>query len=267
MRAKEKMPDLKSLQLFDSCVTLGRMVLAGCPEYLTPENILPVMDKYEIQEALVHNHHARVTYPREHGNQQLLKAIRKMPRLHPAWVLEPPKRIGKKAAADLVNQMLDNGVKAARLRMKMAPPMLWLWSDLLDALDKHHIPCFLDFGGVSTVGDLTNSDIMGIREIALAHPDLPLVFSNVVGGLGINCAVVPLIKRLPNLYIDITGILEFWREVAADTGPERVLFATGMPFTDPGIYISNVQYARNLDVKARQMICGGNLRKLLGGVR
>ena len=49
----------------------------------------------------------------------------------------------KKAAADLVNTMLENGVKAARLRMKMAPPMLWLWSDLLDALDKHHVPCFL----------------------------------------------------------------------------------------------------------------------------
>jgi predicted TIM-barrel fold metal-dependent hydrolase len=261
------MPDLKSLKLFDGCVTLGRIVHSGFSEYLTPENIFDVMNKYEIAEALVHDHHARIVYPREHGNERLMKSIKGLPRLHPAWVLEPPKRVGKKTAADLVKKMLDQGVKAARLRVKVAPPMLWLWSDLLDALDARHVPCFLDFGGVSTVGDATNSDIIGIREIALAHPDLPLIFSNVVGGLGINYAIVPLIKRMPNLYIDITGILEFWREVAYDVGPERVLFATGMPFTDPGIYISNIQYARHLDTKAKQLMCGGNLRKLLGGER
>jgi predicted TIM-barrel fold metal-dependent hydrolase len=261
------MPALNSLKLFDSCVTLGRVVLSGCPECLTPENVLAVMDKYEIQEALVHDHHARIVYPREHGNERLTRSIKNMSRLHPAWVLEPPKQIGRKPAAALVREMLDKGVRAARLRLKMAPPMLWLWADLLDALDAHHVPCFMDFGGTTTVGDATNSDIMGIREIALAHPDLPLIFSNVVGGLGINYAIVPLVKRLPNLYLDITGILEFWREWAYDVGPERILFATGMPFTDPGIYISNVQYARHLDVKAKQLICGGNLRKLLGGVQ
>ena len=35
-----------------------------------------------------------------------------------------------------------------------------------------------------------------------------MVFSNVVGGLGIHYGVVPLIRRVPNLYIDITGVLE-----------------------------------------------------------
>jgi predicted TIM-barrel fold metal-dependent hydrolase len=137
----------------------------------------------------------------------------------------------------------------------------------LDALNEHHIPCFLDFGDVSTVGDLNSSEVQGVREIALAHPDLPMIFSNIVGGLGIHYAVIPLIKRLPNLYVDITGILEFWREIARDAGPQRVLFATGMPFTDPGIYVSNVQYARDLDEQAKKMICGGNLRRLLGAVK
>lgn len=267
MKAVKKVPSLEELMVFDSCVTLGRVVLSGCPEYLIPDRIISVMDKYEIHDALVHEHHARVNCPRHHGNLRLMNMIKGRPRLHPEWVLEPPKRTGKKTAAELVSEMLDNRVRAARLRLKVSPPMLWLWGDLLDALDAHHVPCFLDFGGVTTVGDATNDEINGVREIALAHPQLPLVFSNVVGGLGIHPAIVPLVKRLPNLYLDITGILEFWREVAYDVGPERVLFATGMPFTDPGIYISNVQYARHLDAKAKQMICGGNLRKLLGGVR
>ncbi len=267
MRSKEKMPDISGLQLFDSCVTLGKMVFSGVPEYLTTRNILSIMDHYKIHEALVHDHHARITYPREHGNDRLLKSIRKMPRLHPVWVLEPPKRIGAKAAQEVVNRMLDHNVKAARLRMKVAPPLLWLWSDLLNALDEHRIPCFLDFGQTTTCGNLSENEVNGVREIALAYPRLPLILSHVLGGLGINYAIVPLIKRIPNLRIDIAGILEFWREVALDVGPERVLFASAMPFVDPGILISNVQYARGLNEGAKRMICGDNLRKLLGGVR
>jgi hypothetical protein len=267
MRAANKMPELSSLQLFDSCVTLGRIVHSGCSQYLTADTLLSQLDTYEIKEALVHNHHARIMYPRSHGNRRLMASTKGQQRLHPVWVMEPPKRIGKEAAHSLVAEMLDCGAKAARLRMKAIPPMLWLWSDLLDALDERHVPCFLDFGDVSTAGDLSTGDVQGVREIALAHPNLPMILSNVVGGLGIHCAIVPLIKRLPNLYMDITGILEFWREVARDAGPQRVLFATGMPFTDPGIYVSNVQYARDLDAEAKKMICGGNLRRLLEAVR
>ena len=94
-----------------------------------------------------------------------------------------------------------------------------------------------------------------------------MICSHVVGGLGIHYAIVPLIRRVKNLYIDTTGILEYWREVAREVGPDRVLFATGAPFADPGIYVSNIQYARELDETAKRMICGDNLRRLLGGVR
>ncbi len=129
------------------------------------------------------------------------------------------------------------------------------------------MPCFLDFGDVSTRGDLTDENINGLRDIALACPELPLILSHIMGGLGVRKAVVMLIRRVSNLYMDITGILEYWREAARDVGPDRVLFATGAPFTDPGILISNVQYARTLDEKTKADICGGNLRRMLENVR
>ena len=72
---------------------------------------------------------------------------------------------------------------------------------------------------------------------------------------------------MPNVHIDVQGILEFWREVARDAGPERVLFSTGAPFSDPGLYVSNLQYARHLDEDAKRLICGDNLRRLMEGVR
>ena len=41
------------LALFDTCVTLG--VMQSGVEMLVPENVLAVMDKHDISEALVHN--------------------------------------------------------------------------------------------------------------------------------------------------------------------------------------------------------------------
>ena len=107
--------------------------------------------------------------------------------------------------------------------------------------------------------------IDGIREIALSYPRLPLVVSHVMGGLGIHPALVPLIRRTRSLYLDTSGILEFWREVARDVGPDRVVFATGVPFTDPGMLVSNVQYARSLDDDAKRLISGDTVRRLMAG--
>lgn len=268
MKAATKMPDIQDLRPFDSCVTLGTVVHPQCPHCLpTAEAVLEMMDHYCIAEALVHEHHARSVYPREHGNRRLLEKVAGRPRLHPVWVIEPPKEPGRDAAKALVGAMLEAGVRVARLPMKVIPPLQWLWEDLCTVLEEHRVPCFLDFGEVSSRGALTDHDVNGIRDIALAHPELPLILSHIMGGLGVHPAVVPLIRRTRNLHIDICGILEFWREVATQVGPERVLFATGAPFTDPGILISNVQYAHEIDEQAKKMIYGDNLRGLVGEVR
>ena len=266
MQANEKMPDLDSLRLFDSCMTLGRIVHSSVHESITHESVLDVMDRYHIAEALVHEHHARVEHPREHGNRRLLEAIEGIERLHPVWVVAPPKEPGKEAAARRVDAMLEAGVRAARLPMRAVPPSAWIWNDICSVLEEHRIPCFLDFGGVSPRGQLSDSDVNGVRDIAMAHPDLPLVLSNVMGGLGVHPALMYLMRRVDNLYMDTTGILEYWREVAGAVNPERVIFATGAPFTDPGILISNIQYAVGFDESAKKLMSGDNLRRLLANV-
>lgn len=267
MRAKGTVSSMASFRPFDACVTLGRVVLASCPESLTEDTILSVLDHYGIDEALVHENHARTIHPREQGNRRLLDMIAGLPRLHPVWVLDPPHRPGDEAARAVVEPMLEAGVRVARLPMKAAPPLSWLWRDLCRVLETHRVPCFLDFGGLTTLGSLSDTDVEGIRQIAAEHPDLPLIFSHVLGGLGVHPAVVPLMHRMPNLYIDTLGLLEYWREVAREIGPDRVLFATGAPFAEPGIFASNVQYEPGLDDEAKRLIYGDNLRRLIGGVR
>jgi predicted TIM-barrel fold metal-dependent hydrolase len=159
-------------------------------------------------------------------------------------------------------------VRAARLRMRAKGALPWVWDDLLTSLEARCVPCFFDYGPPdSTLGDLSDPDVDALRTTLLAHPGLPVILSHVMGGLGVHPAVAYLMRRVPNLYLDITGILEFWREAARDCGAERVLYGTGLPFTAPGILVSNVQYARGLNLEEKRLICGGNLRRLLGGVR
>jgi predicted TIM-barrel fold metal-dependent hydrolase len=274
MKATKKAPQISDLRLFDSCVTLGRMARAGTPMWLTPENILSVMDKYDISEALVHHTEARMTYPRSEGNRRLLKEIEGMSRLHPVWVLEPPASPDPRAARDMVEEMVAAGVKVARLMMGVAPPLHWLWKDLCEALEEHKVPCFLDFAPTgyhapygSTLGNPDDWAIHQLREICLAHPKLPLVLSHISGGLGIAYSVLPLMRRVPNLSLDITGVMDHWRKAAAELGPERVFFASGMPFYDPAILVSNVQYAHEITDDAKRKICGDNLRRLMEVVR
>ena len=264
MEARPAMPDLHALELFDSCVTLGRFPGDCVP---TAAELLAIMDRYCIKEALVHDYHARSIVPIAHGNERLMKEIAGHARLHPVWVLAPTEVPGPEAAAAAVSKMLDAGVRAARLCMRNRGAIPWLWDDLLSGLAARRVPTFLDFGpNDTTIGELRDYDVTGIYEMIGRHPNLPFVLSRVMGGLGVHPAVLPMMRRLPNLYIDITGILDYCRVVARET-PERVLFATGLPFTDAGILVSNVQYDMDLDAAAKALVCGGNMRRLLGGVR
>jgi len=270
MRATRKMPNIKELALFDSCVTLGASCTPGVPEHLTAENVLEVMDAHDIAEALVHSNEARLIRPRRRGNERLLREIKGMDRLHPVWVLEPPKGPDPAGGRKMVEEMLAAGVRAARLMMGHAPPLHWMWKDLCAALEAHRVVCLLDFAAVRFPATNCMPDALMLNElleICLAHPDLPMILSHHSGGLGVSPATIPLMHRAANVRIDLTGIVDYWRKVAVELGPERVVFATGMPFYDPATLVGNVQYDETLDAAAKRMICGGNLRRLLEGVR
>ena len=267
MESAKKLPDILDLKLFDSCMTFGTFTHTGCHERITRENVINVLDRYGIAEALVHEPHARAIHPRNDGNRRLLESIEGLPRLHPVWVIEPPRQTGPRHAKKAVDELLEAKVRAARLPMKALPPFLFVWEDLLSELESHRLPCFCDFGGVSTVGAMSDNDVRGIYEIEQAHPDLPLIMSGVMGGLGVHPAVPPLVRRVSNVMMDIAGIMDFWRKIAVEVNPEKILFSTGAPFTDPGLFIANIQYDHLLNDDAKRLICGGNLRNLMEAVQ
>ncbi len=263
-----QMPHIRDLRPFDSCVTLGRTCLPGVPE-LTADSVLEVMDKHDIAEALVQSSEARLVYPRSRGNERLLKEIAGHERLHPVWALSPPDRPDPIGMRRLVDEMLSAGVRVARLMMGQVPPLHWVWKDLAEALEQRRVACLVDFAPLRHATTNHPGDPLMIdkfRDICLAHPRLPLILSHLSGGLGVAAPAMPLMHRAGNLMIDTTGVVDYWRNVARDLGPERVVFATGMPFYDPATFVSNVQYDETLDPHAKELICGGNLRRLMEAV-
>ncbi|MHC4716890.1 MAG: amidohydrolase family protein [Planctomycetota bacterium] len=259
------MPHIRNMRLFDSCVTLGRMCLPDVPE-LTAEGVLEVMDRHDIAEALVQSNEARLVYPRRRGNERLLKEVAGHDRLHPVWALSPPARPDQAGMRRLVDEMLSAGVRVGRLMMGQVPPLHWVWKDLCEALEERRVPCLIDFAPLrhpSTNHPGDSLMIDRLRDICLAHPALPLILSHLSGGLGVAAPTIPLMHRAASLRIDTTGVVDYWRNVARDLGPERVVFATGMPFYDPATFVSNVQYDETLDARAKELICGGNLRRLM----
>jgi len=264
MESKPNMPDLRDLRLFDSCVTLGRFSGVCIP---SADELLRIMDKYCIEEALVHDYHARSVVPVIKGNRRALGEASKSKRLHPVWVLEPPEPSSPEACGRMVSEMLDSGARAARLCMRRMGCVPWFWDGLLDCLEARRAPAFLDFGdNASTRGELGDYDVDSIYQMASRRPHLPVILSHIKGGLRIHPAVLPMMRRLPNVYLDISGVQIYWRYAALGIGADRVLFASGMPFTDPGILVSNIQYHHELDLQAKKLVCGDNLRRLLGGV-
>ncbi|HUU20918.1 MAG TPA: amidohydrolase family protein [Phycisphaerae bacterium] len=263
------MPHISDLRLFDSCVTLGRTCLAGVPE-LTVEPLLEVMDRHDIAEALVQSGEARLVYPRRRGNERLVKEVAGVARLHPVWALSPPDRPDPAGMRKLVDEMLSAGVRVARLMMGQVPPLHWMWRELCEALEERRVVCLVDFaplrhGPTNHPGEPLMIDKLG--EIAAAHPLLPLILSHLSGGLGVAAPTIPLMHRAPNLRIDTTGVVDYWRNVARGLGPQRIVFATGMPFYDPATFVGNVQYDETLDTEAKRLICGDNLRRLMEAVQ
>ena len=275
MQAREPIPSLADLKLFDTCVVVGRLNQAGIQVSLTADNVLPVLDRYGIAEALVTSNFARLHFTHRRGNRWTVEFCRKLsPRLHPVWVVEPPSQPGRAPARAMVDELRAAGVKVVRLLMGPSgtAPLLWCWKDLLEELQARRIPCLVDFGSCnyfncSTAAVPTDSEVDHLREIVLAFPQLPFILSHASGGLGIAKSVLLLMHRCPNLHLDITGILQYWRTVAQELGPERVFFATGMPYYDPGTFIGNIQYEPGLSIEARKLMCGGNIRRLMEAVQ
>lgn len=227
--------------------------------------LLKEMDRLGIEEALVYHSLARYCSAAE-GNAALMREIQGQDRLHPCWVLVPHHAGEMPPPHDLVKQMADAGVRAARVfpdeHLFFIEP--WCFGETLAALAEARIPLFVDWGKQHWSEALRGWP--AVREVLESFPGLPVVA--VREGMAIDRVVGALLERYPGLSLDTSY---YMGHRALDTfvsrhGGARLLFGTGMPFYDPSEPIGML-LASDLSADALHSVAGDNLRRMLAAVK
>jgi predicted TIM-barrel fold metal-dependent hydrolase len=114
-------------------------------------------------------------------------------------------------------------------------------------------------------------DVATVRSFARAYPDVPWIvphLSSFADDWRAQAALVDLLVRLPNVFTDTSGVRYF--DVLADAitraGPGKVLFGSDGPYLHPGAELAKV-HLLHLEPSAERLVLGGNLCRLVRGVR
>lgn len=253
------------LHIFDSNVLLGQRMADRNFVFETPEELLGEMDRYNISQCLVHHIIAKKNNPIK-GNELLVQTIQPHAnRLIPCWVILPHYTGESEPPTILIEKMKAQYVHSVRIFPNSfnVELHLWLWKELLEELAQHRIPLFLDF---ETKNWSTPWNWEQIHELVRTFPELPVVL--VRAGALANRYLYYFLDRFPNLYVEISYYQN--NNVIVDVtrrfGAEKLIYGSGMPVYDPRFALSAIEYA-DLTSEDKAKVVGGNLRKLIKGVR
>ncbi len=239
---------------FDCNAQIGRYGVKHPEAFTTADALADEMARVGISEALVMHSMAKEYAPKV-GNQMLLDETRGRDAMHACWVVMPHHTDEMPGPDDLLAQMKQAGVRAVRAFPVAHSWRLsdWCAGDLLDMLEGHRIPLFLDM-------DQTNWDI--VADLLMAHPKLNLCLLK--PSYRGDRMMYPLMEKYENLRIDVAtyAVPSGIEEVCGRFGAGRLLFGSGLPVTEAGPSIAQITYADISDADKR-LIAGDTLRSLL----
>jgi predicted TIM-barrel fold metal-dependent hydrolase len=258
---------------FDCDVMLGASVVPPAAPLPDARALLEEMDACEIGEALVY-HYAAAFGPEAVArmNKLTLAAARRSGRLTPCAALAvAPSAIGKRPEGQ-VAALIAAGFRAARVVPGEGPsatPILLRRYELdtvFAELERHRMPLLIPVEHLPGADPILAYGFDEIHALCAEFPKLPVILLR--PRYGAQSAVIALMRRHSNLHLSAT-LLTLFRQVesfAAMFGPERVLFGSHMPHRDASVPWGNIAYGKFSD-RDRELIAGGNLRRLLGGVQ
>ena len=256
---------VRDLHLFDCNCVLGGPVFStsSSVKFATKDLLLERLDYYGIEEALVHHSLCRIAGD-EQGNYALLKEIDGEKRLHPCWVIIPPS-IGKiKDPHRIFEAALRNGARAVRLFPKTHDFKLGRLSEIIEMLEEHKIPAFIDYG--ITFPNKDNTDWDEVRTVISRYPRLDVILVHTHNRGAPN--LYPLMTKHKNLHIDMAGHWRFraFEAMCKKFGSRCTLFGTLMPHYYASGPIAQLIYA-DITEEERRLMAGDNLRIMLDGVK
>jgi len=189
---------MPQLEFFDGCAMVGWRSDRHPETIYHPDDFLADYEYYGIDAALVH-HAVAVEYHQDYGNRRLLEEIAGRPRLIPQWVLMPHHTHEIAPADELIPEMLELGVRSARVYPKMHgfPTSEHVCGPLFTALQEHRIPLFAD------VSELSIDEAAKLCE---RYPELPMVLCGIAWGS--DRVLEPALERSPNLHVETMCLYE-----------------------------------------------------------
>jgi len=249
------------MRYFDCCCRIGPINEKDPAAPWSVHDVLGWMDRCGIAAALVFHtlsaHGSAVLSRRRLGDE-----IASAPgRLFPVWPVLPPDA-GDFEPAGLLQAMAQEDVRAVKLlpkthRYPLRPELL---EPVLRPLEDRGILTLLDFGELPSELDAA----YGLLEAFLAaFPRLPVLLERAPWTA--QRLVSALMARRGNLHIEFSNyqVNRGIERYVERFGPERLLFGTGLPEMSPGAARCYIDYAQ-IPPKAKAMIAGGNLQRLLG---
>ncbi|HTL51315.1 MAG TPA: amidohydrolase family protein [Planctomycetota bacterium] len=244
--------------LFDCDAALGRRHGATALEPHSKADLLASMDRCGIRRALVAHHSAWFSEVNL-GNRLLTEETAASDRLVGCWTAVPDDAGDTERIPRVLQNMLAAGGRAVRL---MPKTMLWNLAEwcsgkLCTSLQERQIPALIP---------LEETSFDALHGVLTHHPQLRVMLLQL--SYRIDRELYPFALAHPNLYLSMSprysshdGIERLRDQI----GPERLLFGTRWPESEPGAGVSFTLYARIPDSDKR-LIAGANLDRLLAEV-
>lgn len=256
------------MRFFDASLPVGRTNQAAPQSPANAAEAIAVMDRYDVDEAVVYHTVARDSDP-ELGNAALMEDLATLApedrtRLHAAWGFEATATLAE-SPREFVARAADAGVRAILvnplirdIRIDRSPPI----GALAEAMAERRMPLLALYrrwdGGQDEI------DWYELADFCRAHPALAVVAWQWRSRA--NRPMFDALSLAPNLRVSLASI---WQSqmiecIAEAHGEDRVVFSLGLPRLDPASFQAVVAYA-DLPERAKAAVAGDTMRALMGG--
>ena len=250
----------RPIRYLDSCASIG---MHGPTDARVPWKSSALLDDMEhtgIHGALVWHWLAR-EYDPGYGNRVLLEETAEHERLLPCWVLVPHHAGEMPPGPEVVAEMQERGVRAAKLFPRRHGYRCdeEVCGPIFAALEQAEMPLLIDVGVGEEDGQATFAEVAAVCD---RHPGLPVLLQKAKWSQTRD--VLALLDRHPNTYVEFSSFqIHYGLEYLAEhVGAERLLLGTEWPFKSPGAARSFIDYCELTD-EEKAKVAGGNLARLL----
>lgn len=259
----------KGLNFFDTNCWIGEESSPCFKRFKRLNELEEEMDKFNIKESLVSHIFSWRCGPKE-GNDVLAQQLHSHQRFWGSYVLVPPDT----GEFGNIERYIDQLVRKNRARVFRIFPLDhhfsvqgWSMGKVFSIMQDRRLPLVISLGQLTWAFNQVWWDTL--YYLSTSYPHLPIIVDgHSTQELTQSRFILPILKSCFNLYLDIHNLIQYRiiEEIVKQVGAEKLLFSSGIPFSNPGASVMRVLMAE-IQKEEKAKIAEGNIRKILSEVK